>query len=74
MPLYEYRCLDCDTVFEQRRPMAEADTGAVCPGGHTRAKRLLAMFASARSGGSGSPSPMTMGGGGGCGTGCGCHH
>ncbi len=75
VPLYEYRCLDCDTVFEQRRPMAEADTGIVCPDGHARTKRLLAMFASSRSGSSPSmssamaPAPS----GGGCGSSCGCH-
>lgn len=31
MPLYEYRCEECATVFEQRRSMAEVDRVAVCP-------------------------------------------
>ena len=75
MPLYEYRCVDCDTVFEQRRPMAEADVDVRCPDGHT-ARRLLSVFASTRSGGAPSPAPMPsggMGGGMGCGPACGCH-
>ena len=73
MPIYEYRCLDCETVFEQRRSMAEADAEVSCPDGHSRAKRLLPMFASARSGGAPSPSPAPMRTGGGCGSACGCH-
>lgn len=31
MPLYEYRCDECATRFEQRRSMADADKAAVCP-------------------------------------------
>lgn len=31
MPLYEYRCDECYTVFEQRRQMTDADEVAVCP-------------------------------------------
>ena len=31
MPLYEYRCEECVTRFEQRRSMADADNVAVCP-------------------------------------------
>lgn len=31
MPLYDYRCEECHTVFEQRRSMADADKAAVCP-------------------------------------------
>jgi len=31
MPLYEYRCEECVTRFEQRRSMADADKVAVCP-------------------------------------------
>lgn len=31
MPFYDYRCEECDTVFEQRRSMADADKAAVCP-------------------------------------------
>jgi len=76
VPIYEYRCLDCETVFEQRRSMADADAAVTCPDGHSRAKRLLPMFASARSASNGgsSPAPAPMRSmGGGCGSGCGCH-
>lgn len=31
MPLYEYRCDECATHFEQRRAMADADKVTVCP-------------------------------------------
>jgi putative FmdB family regulatory protein len=31
MPLYDYRCEECATVFEQRRSIAEMDRAAVCP-------------------------------------------
>ena len=36
MPLYEYICRDCDTIFEARRPMADADEPVACPAGHDR--------------------------------------
>jgi putative FmdB family regulatory protein len=31
MPLYEYQCEECYTVFEKRRSMADADKAAICP-------------------------------------------
>jgi putative FmdB family regulatory protein len=46
MALYEYRCRTCDTTFELRRPMAEANAPASCPDGHPGALRLLSVFAS----------------------------
>lgn len=74
MPLYDYRCRTCDEVFEQRRPMAEADRPTTCPSGHVGAVRLLAVFAT--TGFAAEP----VGGGmcgapvaGGCGGGCACH-
>jgi len=67
VPVYEYRCLDCDDTFEQRRAMADADRDVTCPGGHARVKRLLSVFAAARPGGASEPS-----GGGCCGGACGC--
>lgn len=77
MPLYEYRCRQCDTVFEDRRPMSQSDAPATCPAGHPDARRVLSVFASVgRASGAApssnpGPSPMAMGGG--CGAGCGCH-
>lgn len=46
MALYEYRCADCGTEFEQRRPMSEADSSAECPACGKQAARLPSVFAS----------------------------
>jgi putative FmdB family regulatory protein len=67
VPVYEYRCGDCDATFDVRRTFAEADAPVACPDGHLRVKRLLSVFAAT------SGLPETAGGGGGCcGGGCGC--
>lgn len=71
MPTYEFRCKTCDSVFEERRSMSEADTPATCPGGHNNAVRLLSVFASV--GGASAPQKSMPRATGGCGTGCGCH-
>ncbi|MEZ5218421.1 MAG: zinc ribbon domain-containing protein [Ilumatobacteraceae bacterium] len=72
MPLYEYKCKDCDTVFEVRRPMAEANEATVCAEGHP-ATRLLSVFASV-GGGSSAPAPaVAPRPAGGCGGHCACH-
>jgi putative FmdB family regulatory protein len=73
VPLYEYRCLDCDRLFEERRPVAEADM-PTCPDGHGRVKRLISMFASSRSSTSSDAFDGAPGsaGGGCCGGACGC--
>ncbi|MPY95022.1 MAG: zinc ribbon domain-containing protein [Acidimicrobiia bacterium] len=74
MPLYEYRCRSCDTVFEERRPMAASNEPATCPQGHPDARRVLSVFmtGATRSPGA-SPAPVMAGGGGGCcGGSCGC--
>ncbi len=77
MPLYEFRCRTCDTVFTERRPMSRSSDPATCPDGHDDARRVLSVFATAgRSGstdGGGAISPAAFSGGGGCGAGCGCH-
>ena len=46
MALYEYRCADCGTEFEQRKPMREADSPAECPSCGKQAARLPSVFAS----------------------------
>lgn len=76
MPLYEYRCPECDTTFEARRSMSEASDPIECPSGHVGSRRLLSVFAST---GSASPSSSASApsaprhSGGGCGSGmCGC--
>ena len=72
MPTYEYRCRTCETRFEVRRPMAEADEPAPCPDGHADVVRLLSVFASV-SGSSDGPVPAAAPGGG-CGGACTCGH
>ena len=45
MPVYEFRCSTCHAIFDERRPMADADAPASCPDGHVGARRLLPVFA-----------------------------
>lgn len=67
VPVYEYRCRECDTTFEQRRAIADADGADVrCPDGHARVTRLLSVFAS------GGRASAPASGGGCCGGACGC--
>lgn len=73
VPLYEYRCLHCDNVFEARVAVADADA-ARCPAGHDQVKRLLSRFSVGARAGGPAPSSLPAGGGGGgcCGGACGC--
>jgi putative FmdB family regulatory protein len=73
MPLYDYRCVVCDTTFESRRPMAESGEPATCPNGHDGARRLLSVFASVGATDA-APAPSLPAGpmGGGCGGACAC--
>jgi putative FmdB family regulatory protein len=75
MVLYEYVCRDCDTSFELRRAMGDADRDITCPNGHTGVRRKLSVFASV---GAASAAPMAAPAmapsGGCCGGGCGCAH
>lgn len=61
MPIYEYRCLDCNSRFEVLRPMRDADVPIACEkcaSDHTT--RCLTVFF-AQSGGK-----VLAGGNGGC--------
>jgi len=76
VPRYDYRCRTCDAVYEERRPMSDADAPATCPAGHVGAARLIPVFASTGH----AAEPAFAGGGmcgapvaGGCGGGCACH-
>ncbi len=74
MPLYDYKCPECETKFEARRSMAEASDPIDCPNGHVGARRLLSVFATV-GGASSAPAaaPVPRAGGHGCGGGmCGC--
>ena len=45
MPVYEFRCSTCHAVFDERRPMADADAPATCPGRSRRRRAAPARFA-----------------------------
>jgi putative FmdB family regulatory protein len=74
MALYEYLCRDCETSFEVRRAMGDADGGVRCPSGHTDVRRKLSMFASVGALGTAAaparPGPASAAGC--CGGSCGC--
>ena len=74
MPLYEYRCNDCASVYEVMRPMAERELAAVCPRCESRASMPLISRVGMLVGGASSPAGQTgpAAGGGCCGGACGC--
>ena len=45
MPIYEYRCPDCDLKFELLRPLSQSDGGVSCPQCQHEARRILSTFA-----------------------------
>ncbi len=65
MAIYEYRCRDCETLFEFAQPFGHAAEQVTCPSGHVGARRVLSVFATA---GRGAPPAPT----GGCGANCAC--
>lgn len=69
--VYEYVCRACDTSFELRRAMSDADSRVTCPQGHADVRRRLSVFAAVGSGGS-EVSPAGAPAGGCCGGACGC--
>ena len=45
MPLYEYKCSDCETRFDALRAMADADAPIVCPKcGSESTGRMISLF------------------------------
>jgi putative FmdB family regulatory protein len=70
MPVYEYRCEECNDIFELRRPAAESSAATLCPEGHSGARRVLSVFSSP--GRSQTGMAMASGASGGCGPGCAC--
>lgn len=76
MPLYEYRCRTCKSVFELLRPMSRAGEAAACPQGHNGTERVLSLVAARAWGGDGADSfEMSAAGCGGCAGGsCACAH
>lgn len=67
MPRYDYRCRNCDALFEVRRGLDEPEGTVTCPQGHDATSRVFTAVAV----GGGASSPAPSGGGGGCcGGGC----
>jgi len=68
MPIYEYICSECDSKFEQLRPLSQYGQAADCPKCHKPARRKMSTFAcfSASAGGM----PRTVPGTGGSCSGC----
>lgn len=74
MPIYEYRCDDCQGSFEVLTSFAERDKAQMCPACESRKTRVLvSTFASL--GGDDAPADfgsMPTGGGCACGGACSC--
>jgi putative FmdB family regulatory protein len=71
MPIYEYRCNQCEREFEKYVQSAQA--AVECPGCQSvRITRRLSVLGLRSAGGTFATGGMT-GGGGCCGGGCGCH-
>jgi putative FmdB family regulatory protein len=69
MPLYEYLCTDCESRFEELRPLSRMDDSATCPQGHPAGQRVLSLFTAVSRDVNGETAPVA-GGCGGCGGGC----
>lgn len=71
MPIYEYRCKQCEGEFEKYVP--GASTAVACPTcASDQVMRKLSVFGLKTVGALQSPG-MSAGGGGCCGGGCACH-
>lgn len=45
MPIYEYKCKDCDSTFEAQQSIWAKRKGAKCPGcGSVNTERLISRF------------------------------
>jgi putative FmdB family regulatory protein len=70
MPLYEYQCAECETVFETIRPIVKADAPIACSNcGSRQTSRMLSVFAMI---GGSSSIESDSGGGCACGGHCSC--
>lgn len=47
MPIYEYRCPECEKTISRLQPMAQGSSEITCPECAGRARRVLSTFASA---------------------------
>jgi putative FmdB family regulatory protein len=46
MPIYEFRCIKCGTVFEAKRSFSESSALATCPSCGGSGEKLVSVFAS----------------------------
>ncbi len=44
MPIYEYLCPECNSKFEELRPLSQADQPCECPQCHRPATRKMSVF------------------------------
>ena len=72
MPVYEYFCQDCRSVFEVMRPLAERELAAVCPMCESRSSMPLVSRVALRSGSGAVDFASPSGGGCACGGACSC--
>lgn len=71
MPRYDYRCRTCDTTFEVRRGLDEAEPALRCPAGHDDATRVFTPVAVGGAAGAVGEAPAASAPSGGCcGGGC----
>jgi putative FmdB family regulatory protein len=70
MPLYDYRCRECDDRFEVRLSLDETSRAVSCPAGHTDTVRIFSPVAiGGRSPVAAAPAVPAAP----CGSACGCH-
>lgn len=75
MPLYDYRCRDCDDRFEVKLGFDERPATVPCPSGHPNTVRIFSPVGVVTGRASAAvPSQPAMPAAGGCGSACGCHH
>jgi putative FmdB family regulatory protein len=73
MPLLEYRCSDCGSLFERLVPTTAGADTTDCPRcSNGTGRRVLSLFAAVRGGDGNSTASVAAGGGGCCGGSCGC--
>jgi putative FmdB family regulatory protein len=80
MPIYEFQCDNCNTVFEELVRMGSTGEGLSCPDCQdTHIRKRMSTFYGRSSSGNGAA--HSVGGGcscggncGSCGGGCSCHH
>ena len=58
MPIYEYVCSECNSKFEQMRPLSQSGQDAECPRCHKPSRRKMSIFAAFTTSVSGVPTTV----------------